>query len=129
MHLLAVRKNRKDGSYTIVCGLDHYNHLLKHTHKKYAPCIVDKSQASAGAESVFTRLHIKQLLQPVHQESIVPKSWSIIRTFIKQDPRFHQLTRGQQLRVLLLAVRYKKTVIQTMKQQVDVLQLRNKPPL
>lgn len=115
MFVLVVRKNRKDNNYTIISGQERYESLRKHTKSIYAPCIVDKSTPS-GRLSWFHRLRRKQ---PLDDFPLMPSSWSIVRSFLKQEPRFKQLSRSQQIRVLLLAAHYKKTVIYSMKMTVD----------
>jgi hypothetical protein len=55
----------------------------------------------------------------------MPTSWSIFRSFLKQEPRFKNLSRSEQIRVILIAARYKKTVIYTMKTTVNEI-LRSK---
>lgn len=115
MFVLVVRKNRKDNNYTIISGHDRYESLRKHTKSIYAPCIVDKSTPS-GTLTWFQRLRRKQ---PLDDFPFMPKSWSIVRGFLKQEPRFKQLSRSQQIRVLLLAAHYKKTVIYSMKMTVE----------
>ncbi|WP_342431568.1 hypothetical protein [Neobacillus sp. FSL H8-0543] len=90
MFVLVVKKNRKDDSYTIVSGQDRYESLRKHTKSIYAPCIVDKSQ-SAGIIPWFYRLRNKQSLDDF---PLMPTSWSIFRSFLKQEPRFNQLSRA-----------------------------------
>lgn len=115
MFVLVVRKNRKDNHYTIISGQERYESLRKHTKSIYAPCIVDKD-TSFGTKYWFHRLRRKQ---PLDDFPLMPISWSIVRTFLKQEPRFKNLTRSQQIRVLLLAARYKKTVVHTMKMTVD----------
>jgi hypothetical protein len=120
MFVLVVRKNRKDDSYVIVSGQERFESLKKHTKNIYAPCIVDKS-TSSGILAWFHRLRNKQ---PLDDFPMMPTSWSIVRSFLKQEPRFKHLSRSQQIRVLLLAVRYKKTVMYSMKTTVDDI-LRN----
>ncbi|MED3563059.1 hypothetical protein [Bacillus xiapuensis] len=120
MFVLVVKKNRKDGSYTILSGQDRFESLKKHTKNIYAPCIVDKS-SSTGIISLFYRIWKKQ---PLDDFPLMPASWSIVRSFLKQEPRFKNLSRSEQIRVLLIAARYKKTVIYTMKTTVDHI-LRN----
>ncbi|WP_045516698.1 hypothetical protein [Neobacillus niacini] len=115
MFVLVVRKNRKDNNYTIISGQERYESLRKHTKSIYAPCIVDKSNSS-GMVPWFQRLRKKQ---PLDDFPLLPAGWSIVRSFIKQEPRFKQLTRFEQIRVLLLAARYKRTVIYSMKLTVD----------
>ncbi|MEH7331893.1 hypothetical protein V7161_04595 [Neobacillus drentensis] len=115
MFVLVVRKNRKDDSYIIVSGHDRFENLRKHTKSIYAPCIVDKS-TSPGIASWYYRIRKKQ---PLDDFPLMPKSWSIVRSFLKQEPRFHELSRSQQIRVLILAVKYKKTVIHSMKTTVN----------
>ncbi|MDR6123660.1 hypothetical protein QFZ87_003257 [Bacillus sp. SLBN-46] len=115
MFVLVVKKNRKDGSYTIVSGQDRFESLKKHTKNIYAPCIVDKS-SSAGMMSWFHRLRNKQ---PLDDFPLMPPSWSIVRSFLKQEPRFKNLSRSEQIRVLLIAARYRKTVIYSMRTTVN----------
>jgi hypothetical protein len=118
MFVLVVRKNRKDNNYTIISGQDRYESLRKHTKTLYAPCIVDK-RTSSGIIPLFHRLRKKQ---PLDDFPLMPVSWSIMRSFLKQEPRFKYLTRSQQIRILLLAAQYKKTVIITMRNTVsDIL--------
>jgi hypothetical protein len=113
MFVLVVRKNRKDGSYIIVSGQDRFESLKKHTKNIYAPCIVDKS-SSSGMRSWFRRNK-----QPLDDFPLMPASWAIVRTFLKQEPRFKHLSRAEQIRVLLIAANYRKTVIHTMKTTVN----------
>jgi hypothetical protein len=115
MFVLVVRKSRKDDGYIIVCGEDRYESLKKHTKKIYAPCIVDKSDFS-GLTSWFYRL---RRTQPLDDFPLMPNSWSIFRSFLKQEPRFKNLSRSQQIRVLIIAAKYKKTVIHSMKTMVN----------
>lgn len=115
MFVLVVRKNRKDNTYTIISGQDRYESLRKHTKSLYAPCIVDKS-TSSGIVPWYHRFRRKQ---PHDDFPLTPASWSIVRSFLKQEPRFRTLTRSQQIRILLLAARYKKTVISTMRITVE----------
>jgi hypothetical protein len=115
MFVLVVRKNRKDDSYTILSGQDRYESLKKHTKNIYAPCIVDKS-SSTGMISWLHRFRNKQ---PLDDFPLMPASWSIFRSFLKQEPRFKKLSRSEQIRVILMAAHYKKTVIYTMKITVN----------
>jgi len=115
MFVLVVKKNRKDGSYIILSGQDRFESLKKHTKNIYAPCIVDKS-SSTGMISWFHRLRNKQ---PLDDFPLMPPSWSIVRSFLKQEPRFKNLSRSEQIRVLLIAARYKKTVIYSMRTTVN----------
>lgn len=122
MFVLVVRKSQKDDSYIIVCGQDRFESLRKHTKSIYAPCIVDKS-ASTSLISWFHRFRKKQ---PLDDFPLMPKSWSIFRSFLKQEPRFNNLSRSQQIRVLILAAKYKKTVIHSMKTVVNEMVRENK---
>ncbi|MFP5111740.1 hypothetical protein ACSU64_05110 [Bacillaceae bacterium C204] len=127
MFVLVVKKNRKDGNYIIVSGQDRFESLKKHTKNIYAPCIVDKNSSSSGMRSWLHRLRNKQ---PLDDFPLMPASWSIVRSFLKQEPRFKELSRSEQIRVLLIAARYKKTVIYSMKTTVnEILKSKNKPPL
>lgn len=114
MFVLVVKK-QKDDCYIIVSGEDRFESLKKHTKNIYAPCIVDKSDSSK-IPSWFHRLRKKQ---PLDDFPLMPVSWSIVRSFLKQEPRFRNLSRSEQIRVLRIAARYKKTVIYTMKTTVD----------
>ncbi len=115
MNILVVKKNSKDGTYTILSGIEHFEYFKKHTKKIYAPCIIDDTMSS-GIKPWFQRLSKKQ---PIDDFPMVPKSWSIVRSFLKQEPRFQQLSRAQQIKVLILAIRYKRTVISAMKTKVN----------
>jgi hypothetical protein len=122
MHLLAVRKNRRDGTFTLLSGFDRYDYLIKHGKKYFAPCIVDESEAKIQAPGWLRRLWNRPMsskLPKLKRGRISPAGWSIIRTFVKREPRFMQLTYSQQLQVLMLAVRYKKTVQGAMKAKMD----------
>jgi hypothetical protein len=121
MFVLVVKKNQKDDSYIIVSGHDRFESLRKHTKNMYAPCIIDKS-SSSGFTSWLHRLRNKP---PLDDFPLMPHSWAIFRSFLKQEPRYKQLSRSEQIRVLLIAARYKKTVIYTMKSTVDGI-IRNK---
>ncbi|MBD0379526.1 hypothetical protein [Paenibacillus sedimenti] len=122
MHLLVVRKNRKDGSYSILLGNDRYEYLRSHTKKWAAPCLVDESKPRSQVKSWLTRLRSDTLLNNfphINRERTTPATWSIVRRFLNEETRMKQLTRRQQIRVLALAFRYKKTVVASMKAKVD----------
>lgn len=124
MQVLIVRKSRKEGGYIIVSGANHYDYMKKHTRKKTAPCLVDESKASSSVAAFISRFHKRKLpydLPFIKSDRLAPNSWSIIRTFMKQEPRFKQLTRSQQIKVLRLGLQYKKTTISSMKGKVDAL--------
>jgi hypothetical protein len=128
MHILVVRKNRNDGSYTIVSGHDRLEYLQKNTKMKFAPCIIDESSTSTKIKHSYRRVFNKQIpkeFKNIITEKITPKSLAIIRKFLMEDPRFRTLSRGQQLRVLFLAIRYKKTVVSSMKKLVGEIQTIN----
>lgn len=128
MHLMIVRKSRKDGGYVIVSGSHHYEFLRKHTKNVVAPCLVDESRASSRFNALVHRLRKPNLpyeAPRLQRERTSANSWSIIRKFMRQEPRFKQLSRTQQLKVLRLALQYRKTTIQSMKTKVDVY-LRSK---
>lgn len=122
MHLIVVRKNRKDGSYMILLGNDRYEFLRKHTKKLAAPCLVDESKPKAQVKSWLYQLRNKRLrnyLPDIKPDRITPPAWSIIRVFLKEEPRLKQLSRKQQIQVLMLSIRYKKIVVASMKTKVD----------
>jgi hypothetical protein len=117
MYLLVVKENRKDDSYTLVSGLERFDYLKNFTKNVYAPCLVDKSTPTGWRGWVY-RLRKNSC----HEDyPLVPKSWSIVRTFLKQEPRFKDLSRFQQIRVLYLGARYKRTVILSMQNRVNQL--------
>jgi hypothetical protein len=124
-HLLAVRKNRKDGRFIVVGGHDRLRYLRSHTTKIYAPCILDESKEPSKRGSLpawirnFRNRNLPESFPKFHPEKVTPAGWSIIRTFVKEESRFQKLTRVQQVKVLLLGVRYKRTVITSMKAMVD----------
>ncbi|MGG1552200.1 hypothetical protein [Paenibacillus ferrarius] len=123
MHLLVVRKNRKDGTYTVVLGQERYDYLRKHTKKRTAPCLVDESRSSAQASRWLTRLRsrsARQAFPVIDRSRLTPAAWSIIRSFLREDKaRLTQLSRKQQAQVFALAFRYRRTVIAAMKAKVD----------
>jgi hypothetical protein len=127
MHLLIVRKSKKAGGYTIVNGLQHFEYLKKHTNKKFAACLVDESRLSAGLGSVadlVDRMRKRKLpcdIPYTRTDRIAVNSWSIIRAFLKREPRFRKLSRRQQLKVLRLGIQYRKTTVQSMQAKVDDL--------
>jgi hypothetical protein len=120
MYILVVRKNRKDGNYSIVSGLERFEYLRKHTKNIYAPCIVDQC-TSTGIKSWLHRF-LNQ--KPLDDFPMTPTSWSIVCSFLKHESRFRELSRFDQIKVLILAVRYKRTVIFSMKAKVNDM-LRN----
>jgi hypothetical protein len=74
------------------------------------------------AKSTFLKLRNRSFLHNfplINPNRIVPKSWPIIRAFLKEEPRFNHLSRNQQLKVLLLGIRYKRTAILSMKTKVN----------
>lgn len=122
MNLLIVRKSRAEGGYIVVSGHNHFDFLKKHTKKKNVACLVDESKVSAKISSLI--YHIRRPKLPhyvpyVKPERLVGSSWSIIKRFLKQDPRFKSLTRSQQIKVLRLGLQYKRTTITSMKAKVD----------
>ncbi|WP_036643836.1 hypothetical protein [Paenibacillus sp. oral taxon 786] len=122
MHLMVVRKSRKHGGYIIVSGNHHYEFLRKHTKNTVAPCLVDQGKTSERVESLihyFRKPNLPYEVPRVQRDRTSASSWSIIRKFLRQEPRFRQLSRTQQLKVLRLAIQYRKTTIQSMKAKVD----------
>ncbi|WP_274365961.1 hypothetical protein [Paenibacillus thermotolerans] len=109
-HLMAVKRRGKDGTYVIVAGADRYHYLRKHSRVKSAPCIVDEKRKHDALLERFPYLSPRRM---------TPASWSIIRSFLKKEPRFYALSPLQQMRLLYTAVRYKKTVINRMKAMID----------
>ncbi|MDQ6421535.1 hypothetical protein RB620_19090 [Paenibacillus sp. LHD-117] len=124
MNLLVVRKNRKDGSYTLLVGNDRYDFLRKHTKNVVAPCLVDENKAKTQIKSWLFRFRSNSAgrrFPGLKLHRLTPTALSIFLAFLKQESRFEQLSRKEQLQVLILAVRYKKVVIASMKSKVDQL--------
>lgn len=123
MHLLVVRKN-KQGGYTVLLGNDRYEQLRKHSKRTHVPCLIDGRASPVRLQDWWGRLRKPKLPYPVpglSRDRVEPAAWSIIRSFMKQEPRFRRLTRKQQLRVLMLGLRYKRTAVSSMKRKVDDL--------
>ncbi|QHW29488.1 hypothetical protein GZH47_00655 [Paenibacillus rhizovicinus] len=128
MQLMIVRKSRKDGGYVLVSGSSHYDFLKKHTRKTAAPCLVDESKASAKLNSFIHRIRKRDLpyeVPHIKREKTPASSWTIIRQFLKQEPRFNSLSRREQLQVLRLGIQYKRTTVSAMKAMVHK-QVNNK---
>jgi hypothetical protein len=124
MHLLVVRKSKKEGGYLILDGHHHFDFLKKHTNKNYAVCLVDESKISASVGSLVHRFRKRQLpydVPYIRPDRIAINSWSIIRTFLKREPRFRMLSYRQQLKVLRLGIQYKRTTVLSMQAKVDDL--------
>ncbi|UFT99980.1 hypothetical protein KO561_03180 [Radiobacillus kanasensis] len=115
MHLLVVKKDKKNDSYTLLGGENQLEYLKKHTNQTYAPCIVDVEKRKSKLLAIL-RKDVEREDHPM-----IPSGWSIIRSFLKEEPRFRELSRMDQLKVLMIGVRYKKTVIETMKNTVHQL--------
>jgi hypothetical protein len=124
MHLLIVRKSRKEGGYVILGGHHHFDFLKKHTKKSSAVCLVDERKISASVGSLINRFRKRPLpydIPDISPDRIAVNSWAIIRTFLKREPRFRRLSRRQQLKVLRLGIQYRKTTIQSMQAKVEDL--------
>ncbi|ULL17199.1 hypothetical protein DVH26_23810 [Paenibacillus sp. H1-7] len=127
MHLLVVRKNRKEGSYTIVLGHDRFQFLREHTKKRAAPCLIDESKPEAEIRSWLHRLQEwrerkreRSISVPgMKRRRLSPVAWAVASAFLREEPRFKKLSASQKYEVLLLAIRYKKTIIAAMKSKVD----------
>lgn len=124
MHVLAVRRSRKDGSYILISGFDRYEYLHKHTNRTLAPCIIDDEKPMSALKPMLRPMLRKQLPGERPERSVcwlpLPQ-WAMIRAFLRQEPRFAELSRMDQLKVLLLAVRYRKTVVVCMRSLVTEL--------
>ncbi|MDR6550735.1 hypothetical protein [Paenibacillus qinlingensis] len=122
MQLLIVQKSKKDGDYIIQDGHHHFAFLKKHTNKNRAVCLVDESKMSTNFGNFVNRFRKRQLpydipyLKPNRFEI---NSWTIIRKFLKQEPRFRMLSRSQQLKVIRLGIQYRKTTVQSMQAKVE----------
>ncbi|MDQ0061395.1 hypothetical protein [Paenibacillus harenae] len=122
MHMLIVRKSKKEGGYLVISGHSHFDYLKKHTNKKNVACLVDESKVSSKLSSLIHHFRKQKLANHVpyaNPERLVGSSWSIIKRFLKQDPRFKNLSRSQKIKVLRLGLQYKKTTITSMKAKVD----------
>ncbi|MBY6037811.1 hypothetical protein KUV80_14155 [Fictibacillus nanhaiensis] len=124
MHIMVVKKGN-DGNFTIVSGNDRLQYLKKHTKNKYAPCIIDERKWMTELKCCFRRvfnLHTSSENKNARLRHLSPKSIAIVRAFLKEEPHFKNLSFTQKVKVLYLAFRYKKTVIQSMKMMVSNLQ-------
>jgi hypothetical protein len=124
MHLLVVRKSRKEGGYIILDGHHHFDFLKKHTNKNCAVCLVDENKISASISSLLPRFRKRQLpyeVPNIKPDRISINSWSIIRTFLKREPRFRKLSHRQQLKVLRLGIQYRRTTVLSMQAKIDDL--------
>ncbi|TVY11240.1 hypothetical protein [Paenibacillus cremeus] len=125
MQLLIVRKSRKDGGYLVINGSQHLDYYKRHSKKTAVPCLIDEGKLSSTFAALINRLLKRKLptqeLPYANTEHIAGNGLSIIRSFLKQDPRFKKLTRREQLKVLRLGLQYKKTTIRSMKAKVDEL--------
>jgi hypothetical protein len=128
IHLLIVRKSRKEGGYIILSGNNHFEYLQKYTKKKVAPCLVDESKASSRLTWLVHGIRKPKLpydVPYIKRERTPVNSWSIIRKFLRQERRFRNLSRTEQIKVLRLGLQYKKTTVLSMKAKVDDL-LKNR---
>lgn len=121
MHVIVVRKQKRGRNYTIVTGKDRYDFLVRHTNQKHAPCIVEYAKRPGMMQRLRSLRNRKmtKLFPDIAPERLKPASRSIIRSFLRQEPRFHDLPRHQQIKILLLGVRYKKTTVRAMKAKVE----------
>ena len=110
LHLIVVRRNRRDGSYSLLLGRTRYDYLLSHTKRLAAPCLIDDSPP---------RIRVREFGRRVRAMIERAPALSIIRALRRADPRFGRLTRRQQLQVLLLAIRYRETVVAAMIAAID----------
>ena len=125
MQLLIVQRSKKNGDYIIQDGHQHFAFIKKHTNKNKVVCLVDERRISTKFGNLVHRFRKRQLpfefsfLQPNRFET---NSWTIIRKFINQEPRFRLLSRRQQLKIIRLGIQYKKTTVQSMQAKVaDIL--------
>jgi len=122
MNILIVRKSKAEGGYIVISGHNHFDFLKKHTKKNTVACLVDESKVSTKLSSLihhFRKQKLPDNVPYVKPERLVGSSWSIIKRFLKQDPRFNNLSRSQKIKVLRLGLQYKKTTITSMRAKVD----------
>jgi hypothetical protein len=122
IQLLIVKKNKRGGYYTLLSGNEHYDYYQKHTTKKFVPCLIDESKNKKWINDVVFRFRNRYLLRIFPKTTlkrITPAGLSIIRSFLKQEPRFKKLSRNDQIKVIMLAVKYKKQMVLSMKLKVD----------
>lgn len=135
-HLIAVRKDKLQNKYTVISGFSRYEYL-RETNQTHVPCLVDQTNGDSNLSNhsnrktgsrfgvitlLWRRLRNKSFVRLFPQadlQQMEPASLSIFRHFLKQEPRFKQLSRVQQVKVLYLGIRYRKTVIHSMKRKVD----------
>lgn len=124
VHVLAVRKDRRSGGYTLISGIDRYEYLNKQTYRTHAPCIIDEARPITEVRHLLQPLLRKQRREEKLRKRpgrLTLAQWSMIRDFLRQESRFEELSRVDKLKVLLLALRYKKTVVVCMRSLVDEL--------
>lgn len=133
-HLIAVRKDKHQNKYVVISGFSRYEYLLK-TNQTFVPCLIDQEDGEAkqnikaglAHESIFRFIHhwrnrrIVQHYPQAKLERMEPASLSIFRRFLKEEPRFKQLSRMQQLKILYMGIRYRRTVIHCMRKKVEQL--------
>lgn len=123
MQVLVVQKAKRQG----LCHprrASTFQFPQKHTHKQSAVCLVDESKLSASVGKFVDRFRKQPLpidIPAIKSDRVTVSSWSIIRTFLKREPRFRKLSRRQQLNVLRLGMQYKKTTVRSMQDKVDEL--------
>lgn len=124
MQLLIVRKNGKKGGYMIVNGNSSFESIKNHTRKKLVPCLVDESRASSSIASIVHRFRKRKLpfdIPQVKSDKLTIASWSIINSFLRKEPRFKRLSLNQQIKVIWIAIHYKRATILSMRARVDDL--------
>lgn len=121
MHMLVVKRDKKTG-FSIISGNDRYEYLTKHTKSKYALCMIDEHPRTTGIKNWLQSLRFLNKEKKVKRfNKVSPTALSIIKCFVKEDSRYYELSLRKRLIVLLLAVRYKKTVVSSMRSKVDDL--------
>jgi hypothetical protein len=122
MHMLVVKKDKKN-RFSIICGNDRFEYLTKHTKNKYALCIIDEQPRKTEIKNFLQSLRGMGRKEQDKKlcKRVSPAALSIIKCFLKENPGFHELSFSQRLKVLLLAFRYKRTVIGSMKTKVEHL--------
>ena len=120
-HLLAVRPDGRSGRYVLLRGHTRYDYLTRRTNRKVAACLVDDGGAEPPRRlSLLPGRRLLEAVRPLLDgERMTPASWAVVRLFLAREPRFARLTLAQKARILLMAVRYKRTTVAAMRAAVD----------
>ncbi|MDC3415464.1 hypothetical protein [Aquibacillus salsiterrae] len=108
LYLLVVKKNKKEDSYQVLSGHSRLDFLSKHTNLKYVPCLIADQHANSSKAALLNKMNDNN-----------SSSFQIIKRFIKEEPEYKSLNLFQKIKILMIGLNYKRTVISVMKSQVN----------